>query len=102
MARIISGYFDLDKIPPACIKTRKDGTGRLVYFSETVNDKPDQYGNDVSVSINQTKEERQAKVKKVYLGSGKTVWKNEPKDDVSFPQTSSVAQPQSDDQSLPF
>lgn len=33
--------------------------------------KPDQYGNTHSVWISQTKEERQAKAEKKYVGSGK-------------------------------
>lgn len=35
------------------------------------NDEPDQYGNTHSVAISQTKEERAAKAKKIYIGNGK-------------------------------
>ena len=43
------------------------------YVSLVVDDRkqPDNYGNDVTVYLNQTKEERLAKKPKTYIGSGK-------------------------------
>lgn len=34
-------------------------------------DKPDQFGNDVTTWVSQTKEEREAKTKPAYIGNGK-------------------------------
>lgn len=44
------------------------------YISLVVDDRKeaDQYGNDLTVYVNPTKEEREAKVAKVYVGQGKT------------------------------
>ena len=39
-----------------------------------VNDETNQYGQNVSASMNQTKEQREAKEAKTYLGNGKVVW----------------------------
>ena len=42
----------------------------------TVNDEPDQFGNQGPVTMDQSKEEREAKTPKVYLGNVKVVWTN--------------------------
>ena len=42
----------------------------------TVNDEPDQFGNQGPVCIEQSKEEREAKVAKTYLGNVKVLWTN--------------------------
>jgi hypothetical protein len=39
-----------------------------------IKDEKDQYGNDCAISQSQSKEEREAKDKKVYIGNGKSVW----------------------------
>ena len=41
-----------------------------------MNDELDQFGNSGPVVVQQTKEEREAKVAKVYLGNVKVVWTN--------------------------
>ena len=42
----------------------------------TINDEPDQFGNQGPVTMDQTKEEREAKSPKQYLGNVKVVWTN--------------------------
>jgi len=39
-----------------------------------INDETSKYGSNVSVSVSQTKEEREAKKDKYYIGSGKVFW----------------------------
>ena len=51
---------------------QKDGSYKN--YTISINDTTDQYGNNVVVYISQTKEEREAKAKKTYLGNGKVVW----------------------------
>jgi hypothetical protein len=41
-------------------------------------EKLDNYGNNVSVQLSQSEEERKAKKPKTYLGNGKVVWVKEP------------------------
>lgn len=72
MAQLINLSIDLTKIDKAKIKTTDKGK----YYSLTVsiNDTKDNYGNDVSCYDSQTKEERDAKAKRNYLGNGKVTW----------------------------
>ena len=51
---------------------QKDGSYKN--YTISINDTTDQYGNNVVVYESQTKEEREAKAKKTYLGNGKVVW----------------------------
>lgn len=43
-------------------------------LSFSINDDTNQYGQNVSFTISQTKEQREAKEKKVYVGNGSIVW----------------------------
>ena len=50
----------------------KDGA---VYYNFTISVQDEtRYGNNVAFMDSQTKEERDAKVQKTYLGNGKVVW----------------------------
>lgn len=101
MSKLISASIDLTKIDKARIKEGKNGQK---YYDVLIscNDTPNQFGQDVSIMQGQTKEEREAKATKVYLGNGKTFWSNE----ATAKPASAPAQPQgehsasSDD--LPF
>lgn len=55
-----------------------EGKNGAKYYSCDVilSDTPNQYGQDVSVSTAQTKEERLAKSKRHYIGNGKKVFDN--------------------------
>jgi hypothetical protein len=72
MAKLITVGIDLSKINKSKI-TEKNGA-KWYNITISVNDTKDQYGNDTGVYETQSKEEREAKAKKVYLGNGKTVW----------------------------
>ncbi len=74
MARIIAASINLDKIDESKIVQGK--AGRYYDFDIMVNDKEDEYGKDVSLIRKQSKEQREAKEKRIYLGNGKTVWKS--------------------------
>jgi len=74
MAQILSCSIDLSKIDKAKIIEGKNG-GKYYNFDVIINDEPDKYGKDVAITQQQTKEERADKVKKVYIGNGKSVWK---------------------------
>jgi hypothetical protein len=60
----------LSDIPKEAIKQADNGKK---YASFVIDERrePDQFGNTHSVAINQTKEERASKAKKVYVGNGK-------------------------------
>lgn len=79
MAKLINASICLSDIPKDKItKSEKNGKSYL-NIHIAVNDTKDNYGNDTSISVGQTKEEREANTKKVYLGNGKTFWTNENK-----------------------
>ena len=74
MAGILKTSINLDKIPKE--KIVKGKKGRYLPISITINDEPDQFGNQGPVCVDQTKEEREAKSDKTYLGNVKVVWTN--------------------------
>jgi hypothetical protein len=103
MASIIKASIDLSKIPKDKIYIGKKG--KYLPITITINDEPDQFGNQGPVVVEQTKEERDAKVAKTYLGNVKIVWTNgtnvdtAPRDGDQAPKAAPTAQPEAD---LPF
>lgn len=76
MSKLRTFSICVDDIPAEKLVTAKNGK-RYLNLTSWDNDEPDKYGNDFSVSISQSKEEREAKQKKVYLGNGKIVGRSE-------------------------
>jgi len=74
MASIIATSIDLTKIPKDKIIQGKKG--KYIPITITLNDEVDQFGNNGPVVVQQSKEEREAKTEKVYLGNVKVVWTN--------------------------
>ena len=74
MASIIATSIDLTKIPKDKIIEGKKG--KYLPITITINDELDNFGNNGPVVVQQTKDERDAKVDKVYLGNVKVVWTN--------------------------
>lgn len=70
--KIISASINMKKIDKTKLINGKKG----VYLPITiiVNDELNQYDQDTSISMEQSKEEREAKADKVWLGNGKTVF----------------------------
>ena len=73
MGQLISVSIDLSKIDKSKIVEGKNGA-KYYNMLISVNDTKNQYGQDVSISENQSKEERESGAKKNYLGNGKTIW----------------------------
>ena len=74
MALILAASINLNEIPKDKIIVGKKG--KYLPISITLNDELDQFGNQGPVVVQQTKEERDAKVEKTYLGNVKVVWTN--------------------------
>lgn len=72
MSAIINFNLNVAKLPKEKFVAGKDGA---VYINLTmaVNDET-RYGNNTSIYVNQTKEEREVKKPKEYVGNGKVVW----------------------------
>ncbi len=74
MASIIKASINLNEIPKDKIINGKKG--KYLPIAITLNDEIDQFGNQGPVIVEQTKEERDAKTAKTYLGNVKVVWTN--------------------------
>jgi len=74
MASIIKTSINLNAIPKDRIFVGKKG--KYLPITITLNDELDQFGNQGPVVVEQTKEEREAKEPKTYLGNVKVVWTN--------------------------
>ena len=74
MASIIKTSINLNEIPKEKIFVGKKG--KYLPITITLNDELDQFGNQGPVVVEQTKEERDAKAPKTYLGNVKVVWTN--------------------------
>jgi hypothetical protein len=104
MASIIKTSIDLTKIPKDKIIDGKKG--KYLPITITLNDELDQFGNQGPVIVSQSKEEREGKVDKVYLGNVQVVWSNgenvpaAPRDGSPAPVQQAAVQTADDD--LPF
>ena len=102
MASIIKASINLNEIPKDKIYVGKKG--KYLPITITLNDELDQFGNQGPVVVEQTKEERDAKAPKTYLGNVKVVWSNgqnvdpAPRDNQSAPAPAPAAA----EQDLPF
>lgn len=106
MAKMMFGIsLDVTKIPKDKLVKGKKGT----YLSLTgfIDDELNDYDQNISVWLEQSKEERDDKANKVYLGNGKLFWSDD-KELLPTAKTEAVGeakQPkpqQEDDDDLPF
>jgi hypothetical protein len=74
MASIITASINLNEIDKT--KIIKGKKGQYLPISITINDEVDQFGNQGPITMSQSKEEREAKTEKCYLGNVKVVWTN--------------------------
>jgi hypothetical protein len=102
MASIIKASLNLSEIPKDKVIIGKKG--KYLPITITLNDEVDQFGNQGPIVVAQTKEERESKQAKTYLGNVQVVWTNgdnvaaAPRQDQPA-QAAQVAQPADD---LPF
>jgi len=105
MASIIKASIDLTKVDKTKIINGKKG--KYLPIIITLNDEIDQFGNNGPIVIGQSKEERDAKAAKTYLGNVQVVWTNgenvevPPRTDQPVKATQSVA-PDAVEDDLPF
>lgn len=63
---------DLDRLSPD--QMVKGKTARYIPLSIYVDEKLDKFKNNVSIQLSQSKEDREAKKPKTYLGNGKVIF----------------------------
>lgn len=73
MGQLLNISIDLSKVDKSRIIKGKNGS-KYYNLSLWVADEKDQYGNDVSVFDSQTKEQRDAKEKRNFLGNGRVMF----------------------------
>ena len=102
MASIIKASINLNNIPKDKIYAGKKG--KYLPITITLNDELDQFGNQGPVVVEQTKEERDAKTAKTYLGNVKVVWTNGQNVDVAPRDMNSApaSAPAAAEEDLPF
>ena len=103
MSAIIQMSIDVTKIDKSKLKD-----GKYLNVSISVNDET-RYDNNVSMSYNQTKEERESGAKKIYFANGRVAWtdgiikvaEKAIQKDVPVDQLSPIHEQEEDD-NLPF
>ena len=102
MASIIKANIDLTKVPKDKVFVGKKG--KYLPITITINDDLDQFGNQGPIVVEQTKEERDAKAAKTYLGNVKVVWTNGDNVDVAprDNQSAPAPAPAAAEEDLPF
>ena len=104
MASIIKASINLSEVPKDKIINGKKG--KYLPIAITLNNDADQFGNQGPIIVEQTKEERDAKAAKTYLGNVKVVWTDgnnvnaAPRDNSNM--SPSFTAPAVDDGDLPF
>jgi hypothetical protein len=73
MAAIATVKIDLSKIDKSKIFEGKNGS-KYYEFTLSINDKTSEYGDNISATESQTKEQRDNKEKKSFIGGGKVIW----------------------------
>lgn len=101
MATLLTGSICLTDIPKEKITTSEKNGKKYLNITVWVNDTPDKYGNNASIQVSRTKEEREAKVTPVYIGNLKEPAAAAPASDAPLPhlQNQPPVQPTDD---LPF
>jgi len=74
MAGIVKASINLNAIPKDKIIQGKKG--KYLPITITINDEIDNFGNQGPVVVEQSKEEREAKEAKTYLGNVRVLWTN--------------------------
>ena len=102
MAGLISVSINVADLPKEKFVQGKKGT--YYNFTISVNDDTNQFGQNVSLFDSQTKEEREAKKSKTYIGNGSVIW-SDGKMTVAERQEKKEAAPvqaEADSNDLPF
>ena len=100
MSTLISLSIDLNKIDKS--KIHKTEKGQYYSLTIAVNDEPNEWGKNCSAWTNQSKEERDRKDAKQYVGSGKVVWTDGNISTAEAPSSAGAQVAPADDDDLPF
>ena len=97
MSTLINASIRVDKLPKEKFVKGKDGA---VYYNLTISLSDEtRFGNNVALMDSQTKDERDAKKPKNYLGNGKVVWTD---GTVTLAEKEDAKIPEAVEEDLPF
>ena len=105
MSTLINASIRVDRLPKEKFIKGKDGA---VYYNLTISVGDEtRYGNNVAIVDIQSKEQREAKMQKTYLGNGKVVWVSDGKIEVAEREEkpsfeSAIPKEKDEDNGLPF
>ena len=100
MSAIINVSLNLDNLNKS--KVIKGKKGNYYNITLSVNDETSQFGDNVSVFDTQSKEERESKASRNYVGNGKVAWTDGSVVAAERQESQQKAQPVTDDVDLPF
>jgi hypothetical protein len=95
MSKLLSVSIDVTKIKKELLVAGAKGT--YLNLTVSLNDEEDKFGNTVSAWQSQSKEEREAKVDRNFLGNGKVIY-----DSDGAKKPAPAQQPQEEQSDLPF
>lgn len=75
MAQLANLYIKKDTLQTILKTLEAKGTDGLE-FTLSINDNANDYGQNISAFVSQTKEQREQGMKKFYVGNGKNFWSN--------------------------
>lgn len=73
MAILANVYFKLDKLKEI-VKTLENSNEKGISVALSINDEINGYNQNISAYVSQTKEQRDAKESKNYVGNGSVIW----------------------------
>lgn len=105
MASLSNIYIKTETLETLLNVVKKKGE-KGIYIDISISDETNQWGQNVSSWVSQTKEQREAKKDRFYVGNGKCFWENgkiaiaKKKEEVS--QSADVSTQEASDDLLPF
>jgi len=100
MKILATGSLNLSDIPKE--KLIKGAKGMYLNYKILINSAPDQFGNNGSIMVDKTLEERAAKVPDIFLGNHKIMWMDEADAGLSERPTSKPQVESKEEDDLPF
>lgn len=100
MGQLLAISIDVTKLDKSKLVKGKKGTYANITVS--VNDEDDQFGNNVSIWESQTKEERDDKEDRNFLGNGKVVWSSQSSEAPKKTSSKKASKQDEEDDDLPF
>lgn len=76
MAALLDIYMK-EEVLETLLQTVRSKKEKGVSITIAINDEANEYGKNVSGYVSQSKDDREAKKKKYYVGNGKVVWHND-------------------------